>query len=111
MLAPMSAMMERGEPSHWSRDSAIALALLSIVGSAGALPLFYWLLKQVQPSELASVEWMQPLVAVVEGAVLLRQPIPTEFIVGSAVAVACAGALVSAARQSGSSASLGASDS
>jgi drug/metabolite transporter (DMT)-like permease len=106
LMLIVSAVGEHSQPSHWDRPSVISLALLSLVGSAIALPLFYWLLQQGEPSHVATLEWMQPLISIGEGAILLRQTPPPTFYIGSAAILACVALLFQRVDQPGASVAL-----
>jgi drug/metabolite transporter (DMT)-like permease len=89
VLGVVSVVIERGQASQWTSSSLVSLGLLSVAGSAVALPLFYWLLRECEPGQVATVEWMQPLISVAEGAALLHQRVPGTFYLGSLGVIAC----------------------
>jgi drug/metabolite transporter (DMT)-like permease len=96
-LIVISLVSERGQSAQWTAESLISLGLLSLIGSAVALPLLYWLLQRSETYQVAAVEWVQPLIAVAEGAVVLHQNIlPATFYLGAAAVLACVGVLFSA---------------
>ena len=89
VLGALSLVREHGVPSLWTAGSIAALGLLSVVGSAFALPLLYWLLRESEPHQVSTVEWLQAFVPVVEGAILLHQALPASFYIGATGVVAC----------------------
>ncbi len=88
VLAVLSATLERHMPSVWVRQEVIALLFLIFVGSMLAFTLYYWLLTEVQPFRVATIQYVVPLIAVVEGAVLLHERIPLISLIGGAAVLA-----------------------
>ncbi len=78
-------LFERGRPSIWSGQAMVALVFLSIFSSALTFTLYYWLLQQVEAYQLTSLQLVVPLIAVAEGALLLREPVPWTMMAGAAV--------------------------
>jgi len=62
-------------PSQVSLASWLALAYLTVFGSIVALSCFLWLLTQVSPHKATSYALVNPLVALILGAVLLGEKI------------------------------------
>jgi drug/metabolite transporter (DMT)-like permease len=93
-LVAGSLGMERGRASQWTPHAVIALLFLTLVGSAVAFGLYYWLLRHVQPYQISTLSLVVPIVAIVEGAVSLHEPIPPLMLVASLVVLgAVAGVL------------------
>src|ERR1700731_3934661 len=51
----------------WTRTAVIAMAFLTIFGSAAAFVIYYWLLKTLQPYQLSTISLVVPLIALLEG--------------------------------------------
>jgi drug/metabolite transporter (DMT)-like permease len=85
LLALMSAFLERGQPSHWNGPAVSALLFLSLGASVFAFPLYFWLLKEMEAYQIGTIQWFEPLVAVIEGSILLREPLSWRMIAGSAI--------------------------
>jgi drug/metabolite transporter (DMT)-like permease len=85
LLALMSAVLERGRPSHWNGEAIAALLFLSLGASVFAFPLYFWLLKQMEAYQIGTIQWFEPLVAVVEGAILLHEPLSWRMLLGGAI--------------------------
>jgi drug/metabolite transporter (DMT)-like permease len=85
LLALMSAVLERGRPSHWNGESVAALLFLSLGASVFAFPLYFWLLKEMEAYQLGTIQWFEPLVAVVEGAILLHEPLSWRMLLGGGI--------------------------
>ena len=75
-LFAASSLLEHSRSVQWSRNSLMALLFLATFGSAAAFAIYYWLLKEMAPYQLATISLIVPLVAMVEGALILQEPIP-----------------------------------
>lgn len=89
LLALLSAILERGRPWTWSPASLTALISLGIVASAAAYPLYFWLLKGMEPWQIGTIQWFQPLVAILEGALLFRESLSLRIVGGTAILLVC----------------------
>jgi len=88
-----SSFAERGRVSDWNLTSVLALVFLTIFGSVIAFSLYYWLLSQTQAYQLSTTNLAVPIVAITEGALLLRERVPL-LMIGAAVLVLVAIAVV-----------------
>jgi drug/metabolite transporter (DMT)-like permease len=68
--------LEAHRHANWTRGAVLALAFLAVFGSCVAFVIYYWLLKRMQPYQLSTINLVVPLVALLEGALLLREPVP-----------------------------------
>ena len=68
--------LEARSHANWTRTASAALAFLVVFGSCAAFVIYYWLLKTIQPYQLATISLITPVIAVLEGALLLRESIP-----------------------------------
>lgn len=93
----ISLATERSSVSNWSPSVALALGCLSLFASVVALPLFYWLLGRVETYQLAALWWMQPLISIVQIALVFRERLSFAFYLGSIGVLACTGVLFRAA--------------
>ncbi|HLJ90801.1 MAG TPA: EamA family transporter [Candidatus Angelobacter sp.] len=59
--------LESHRQTTWSLPSVLALAYLGIFGSAAGFATYYWLLRHLEPYQLASSSLIIPVVAVFEG--------------------------------------------
>lgn len=71
-----SAILEHGRPSDWNQTSVLALLFLTVFGSVIAFSLYYWLLARMQAYQLSTTNLVIPIVAIAEGALFLREPVP-----------------------------------
>lgn len=89
-----------GEAAHldastYSRDSLLALAYLVVFGSLVAFTAYSWLLQHAPVSLVATYAYVNPVVAVLLGAVFLAEPITPSILLGAAIIVAAVAFIVS----------------
>jgi len=90
LLFLLSVFFERNQSSAWTPASVIALVSLAVAASAVAYPLYFWLLKEMEPWQTGTLQWFQPLVAILEGALLFRESLSWRMIGGAAILLGCA---------------------
>jgi drug/metabolite transporter (DMT)-like permease len=88
--------LEARRHAHWTPASLTALAFLTLFGSCIAFVIYYWLLKRMQPYQLATTSLVVPLIAVLEGAWFAREPVPLMMIVAMAVVLISVGSVLRA---------------
>jgi drug/metabolite transporter (DMT)-like permease len=98
-LGSLSAVIERGRPATWNQETLLPLLVLGVAVSGLSLPLMYWLLRELESWQVASLQWTATLVAVAESAWLLRATPSMDMWTGAALIV---GATVWLLRWSGS---------
>ena len=77
--------------SHWTRGAVGAVAYLVTFGSLVGYTAFVWLLENVPVAKVATYAYVNPVVAVILGAMLLGEHlIPTEYAGMAAVVIAVA---------------------
>jgi drug/metabolite transporter (DMT)-like permease len=59
--------LEAHRHARWTRTALVAIAFLTIFGSAAAFVIYYWLLKKMQPYQLSTISLIVPLIAVLAG--------------------------------------------
>ncbi len=80
-IAPLAVIT--GLPRHLPSPQAVAsIATLSIMGTAVAFLLFYWLFQQVGVTRTVIVTFLLPCTALVWGAVLLHEALTLNIIAG-----------------------------
>jgi len=77
--------LEAHRHAVWSRSAVMATAFLTLFGSCAAFVVYYWLLKKMQPYQVSTISLVVPVVAVLEGALLLREPVPLPMVIAIAV--------------------------
>ncbi|HVZ74158.1 MAG TPA: EamA family transporter [Polyangia bacterium] len=80
----------RGEPQHLvlarvSTESLLALAYLALFGSLVAFSAFGWLVKATSPANLATTAFVNPVVAVVLGGLILGESLGPRALAGAAL--------------------------
>lgn len=84
---------------HVSTASAIAFAYLVFIGAIVGYGAYIWLLHHVPPAAASTYAFVNPLVAVVLGAIVLGEPVtPATLAAGALIIVAVAMLLVSQGR-------------
>jgi drug/metabolite transporter (DMT)-like permease len=85
LLFVASMAFERGQPSQWSHHAIGAILFLALIAGAPAYATYFWLLQQLEAYKVTTVQWIEPLVAIVETAFFLRVSLSFAMIAGSLV--------------------------
>ena len=85
----------RANIEAFSLRSLLALAYLIVFGSLLAFTAFTWLVANVPVSTLGTYAYVNPIVAVALGAVILNEPITPRTLIASAIIIAAVVAMVS----------------
>jgi drug/metabolite transporter (DMT)-like permease len=90
-----------GEPAGFrieaiTTDSLIALAYLTVIGSLLAFTAYGWLLRVAPLPLIATYAYVNPVVAVILGALVLAEPIEPRTLVAGAVIVVAVAVIVTA---------------
>lgn len=85
----------RTDVSSFSSGSVIALAYLVVFGSLAAFTAYTWLLAHVPVSTVGTYAYVNPIVAVALGAVLLSEAITPRTIVATVIIIGAVVAMVS----------------
>lgn len=99
ILAALAAL--RGEYAGFrleavSSESVAAFAYLTVVGSLIAFTTYVWLLKVAPLPLIATYAYVNPIVAVILGAVVLQEPITPRILVAGAVIVFAVALIITA---------------
>jgi drug/metabolite transporter (DMT)-like permease len=89
LLFLVSLALERGQPVQWNRSAIAALAFLAVVAGAPAYAIYFWLLQRLEAYQVGTVQWIEPLVAILESALFLRAGLSFSMIAGSLIALVC----------------------
>jgi drug/metabolite transporter (DMT)-like permease len=81
-------------PETWSTGSLLAMAYLVVFGSLVAFTAYSWLLQNAPVSLVATYAYVNPVVAVLLGALILAEPITPTIVVGAAIIVAAVAFIV-----------------
>lgn len=94
VLAAMSAVsgeLASFQPAAVSANSAIAFAYLTVVGSLVAFTAFAWVLRQAPLPLIATYAFVNPVIAVFLGWLILSEPVaPVQLIAGAVTVVGVA---------------------
>lgn len=84
----------------YSTESLLAFGYLIVFGSLVAFTAYVWLLQHARLSFVATYAYVNPIVAVVLGALILSEPVTVPILVGGAIVVVGVALVVSAERPS-----------
>ena len=79
-----------------SRDSWLAMVYLTVIGSLLAFTAYGWLLRVAPLPLIATYAYVNPVVAVILGALVLREPIELRTLVAGAVIIFAVAVIVTA---------------
>jgi len=85
----------RADPSSFSSASLVALAYLVVFGSLVAFSAYTWLLQHAPVSRVATYAYVNPVVAVLLGAVALGEAVTPSMLIGAAIILAAVAFIVS----------------
>jgi drug/metabolite transporter (DMT)-like permease len=91
-----AAMGELGhlEPSTWSANSLLAMGYLVVFGSLVAFTAYSWLLQHAPVSLVSTYAYVNPVVAVFLGALVLAEPVTPSILIGATIIVAAVAFIV-----------------
>jgi len=89
LLFLASLALEHGQPVQWNRSAIGSVAFLAVVAGAPAYATYFWLLQRLEAYQVATVQWIGPLVAILESALFLRIGLSFSMIAGSLAALVC----------------------
>jgi drug/metabolite transporter (DMT)-like permease len=87
VVAPLRGELAQLDPATFSVQSLIAFAYLVVFGSLIAYSAYTWLLQNTSVSLVATYAFVNPVVAVLLGALILAEPITPTIVIGAAVIV------------------------
>jgi drug/metabolite transporter (DMT)-like permease len=97
VLLTIGFVSERGQPVVWSAAAAGSVLYLAAVGSVLAFVTYYWLLKRVETVYLSLTTFINPIVAVILGAIVLGESFAPQTALGASLVLA--GLLVANGKQ------------
>jgi drug/metabolite transporter (DMT)-like permease len=95
-MAAITGEFGRFEPSVVSPESIAAFFYLAIVGSLIAFTAFGWLLRKAPLPLIATYAYVNPVVAVILGAIILNEPVEPRTLLAGAVIVGAVALIVTA---------------
>jgi drug/metabolite transporter (DMT)-like permease len=85
----------RADPWSFSTASLAAMAYLVVFGSLVAFSAYTWLLQHAPVSVVATYAYVNPVVAVLLGAVVLSEAVTPSMLVGAAIILGAVAFIVS----------------
>jgi len=85
----------RADPSTFSTASLAAMAYLVVFGSLVAFSAYTWLLQHTSVSVVSTYAYVNPVVAVLLGAVVLNELVTPSMLIGAAIIIAAVAFIVS----------------
>ena len=82
------------DAARFSTESLLALAYLVVVGSLIGFTVYIWLLQNVATSTVATYAYVNPVVAVILGWLVLSEPITLRTVIAAAVIIGAVAAMV-----------------
>jgi drug/metabolite transporter (DMT)-like permease len=89
LLLLASLVVERGQPAQWNQSAIGSLIFLSAVAGAPAYATYFWLLRQREAYQVATLQWVEPIVAIGETALFFRLGLSLSVIAASLVTLVC----------------------
>lgn len=88
MLAILSSLLEPDRTITWTTPAIASLAYLTVVASVITFLAYYWLLKKIDAVYLSLSSFINPLIAVLIGALLLDERLSPMVFVGGGLVLA-----------------------
>jgi drug/metabolite transporter (DMT)-like permease len=85
LLFVAGLVFERGQPAQWNHDAIGSMMFLAFVAGAPAYATYFWLLQHLEAYKVTTVQWIEPVVAIIETAFFLRLGLSFAMIAGSLV--------------------------
>jgi drug/metabolite transporter (DMT)-like permease len=85
VLFVASTAFERGQSAQWNHNAIGSIVYLALVAGAPAYATYFWLLQHLEAYKVTTVQWIQPVVAIIETAFFLRLGLSFAMIAGSLV--------------------------
>ena len=89
LLFAVGAVAERSKPAIWTGPAIWSMCFLVLCGSVIAFSLYYWLLRHMEATQLATVQLVVPVIAIAEGALLGKERVPVTVMAAAACILAC----------------------
>jgi len=88
LLFILSLLSESWSAADWSPKAVGSILYLAVFGSVVAFVAYYWLLKRVQAVYLSLTAFINPVIAVILGALILDETLGTPVAVGAVMVLA-----------------------
>jgi drug/metabolite transporter (DMT)-like permease len=107
VISPLAGERWSSLTLHASADSLVALAYLALFGSIVAFTAYVWLLQHAPISQVSTYAYVNPIVAVALGALVLGERITVVTLLGGAIIVLAVAVVIRAETRTSSSAQRG----
>jgi drug/metabolite transporter (DMT)-like permease len=107
VISPLAGERWSSLTLHASADSLVALAYLALFGSIVAFTAYVWLLQHAPISQVSTYAYVNPIVAVALGALVLGERITAVTLLGGAIIVLAVAVVIRAETRTSSSAQRG----
>ncbi len=87
-LFVLGLVVEGLPPVAWTLPAVLSVLYLALFGSVLAFLAYYWLLKRIDPVYLSLTSFINPIVGVVLGAVVLHETLRTSLLAGALLVLA-----------------------
>jgi len=85
MLLGLSAAVEGDLNATWTSTAVVSLLYLTVIGSVVTFVANYWLLKRIDAVYLSLSSFINPIVAVLLGFLVLKERMPSGVFAGAAM--------------------------
>jgi drug/metabolite transporter (DMT)-like permease len=96
LMSLLSGELTTFDPATVSTDSLLAFGYLTVVGSLLAFTVYGWLLRVAPLPLVATYAYVNPVVAVILGALVLQEPIDARTVIAGAVIIGAVALIVTA---------------
>lgn len=93
-LLPIGLLVDSVDPGSWSARSIVAFAYLVVFGSLVGFTAYVWLLANAPIGKVATYAYVNPVVAILLGALILHEHVTLTIVAGAAVIVASVAVVV-----------------
>ena len=87
LVGALAAVVERGRPVRLDAAAVGSVLYLTLVGTALAFSLYFWLLRHMTATGLSLTAYFIPLVALAVGAALFDEPVTPRVALGAALVI------------------------
>jgi drug/metabolite transporter (DMT)-like permease len=94
MLLPIGLLATDFEPSEWSARSIFGWCYLVVFGSLVGYTAYVWLLQHAPLGKVATYAYVNPVVAIALGAIVLHEAVTWRIVLGAAIVLAAVAAVV-----------------
>jgi drug/metabolite transporter (DMT)-like permease len=94
MLCAAAWLFERGEPVAWTSAAIASVLYLALAGTVVTFSLYFWLLRRVAANQLGLVAYVTPVVALLLGGLVGKEPITAWTLSGTGLILAGVGLVV-----------------